>query len=439
VPVGIALTESRFTPPDGIVSIDDTQRLVIGKYPLPPPPRDGRRMAYPPIFHPSTTNVVQASTIELVYGDDRTNVDLTLTPVSVARVSGVVHGPPEALQALTLRLLPVGLEQLGLGSEAATALVAADGAFTFTNVPAGAYLIDAPVSITELTGNSFDPRQPGRTRFPVPPPVRGSGMSSDDIDLVPGLSIATSTFRSGAAAYSGRTTVTVSGADVADVAVRLQPHAAMSGRVVVERDPAQPNVTPPGRFPIRLDPANGDASQGWPRTGVSDAPPDQFVMDNIAPGRYWLRVRGYPAWLVKSVTWNGRDYATRPFDFSSSASITDVIVTVTNAVPTLSGAVRASSPEVADAALVVIFPVDPAAWPDTGFWPAHLKAATVSSTRTFEIATLPAGDYLVAAISRSRAEDWRDPTFLQKLAPAASRVSLAWGERRSVDLTVVER
>jgi hypothetical protein len=52
--------------------------------------------------------------------------------------------------------------------------------------------------------------------------------------------------------------------------------------------------------------------------------------------------------------------------------------------------------------------------------------------------TLPAGDYLVAAINRSNRNTWRDPEFLARLERAASRVTLTWGARVSQDLTAVE-
>jgi hypothetical protein len=86
--------------PDGIMDIDDSHRLVIGRYPLPPPPVNGRQMAYPIVFHPAGSAVAQAMTIDLKFGDDRSNVDLALVPVPAARVSGIVEGPPEGVGAV---------------------------------------------------------------------------------------------------------------------------------------------------------------------------------------------------------------------------------------------------------------------------------------------------------------------------------------------------
>ncbi len=80
----------------------------------------------------------------------RTTIDFSLRPTATVRVSGVVDGPPEAVRGLVLRLMPAGLEDLGEGSEAATTLAGADGRFTFLNVPAGAYTVDATKSTLEF-------------------------------------------------------------------------------------------------------------------------------------------------------------------------------------------------------------------------------------------------------------------------------------------------
>ena len=290
--------------PDGILEIDDSNRLVIGRYPLPPPPVNGRQMAYGVVFHPSTSTLAQAMVIDLKFGDERPNVDLALVPVPAARVSGIVEGPPGALKQLTLRLLPAGLENIGFGAEAATALVEEDGRFTFLNVPAGSYTIDAPVKVAELTsappsfgGSGFNSRS-ASNRFPVPPPVQGSGYSSNSIELLPGVAFVDTSFRSDVAEYSGRAPVTVGASDVNNVVVRLRPHVTISGRIVIEADPSKPTDKPPARIPVRLDPAAGEASLGMPQSSFQqEGPADLFTIPGVQPGQYFMRVYGYPAWI----------------------------------------------------------------------------------------------------------------------------------------------
>jgi hypothetical protein len=96
-----------------VMDVDDTARLVIGRYPLPPPPRNGRQLSYPVIFYPSASTIAESTTIALKFGEDYKRADLTLRPVASVRVSGTVEGPPEAMTRLSLRLLPAGLENVG--------------------------------------------------------------------------------------------------------------------------------------------------------------------------------------------------------------------------------------------------------------------------------------------------------------------------------------
>lgn len=429
--------------PDGVINVDDTQRLVIGRYPLPPPSMNGRQMAYAITFHPSAAALDQAMVLDLKFGEERPNIDMTLAPVPTARISGIVDGPTDALVSLTLRLLPAGLENLGFGAEAATALVGADGRFTFVNVPAGNYTIDAPVKVAELTsvppnfgGSGFGSRAPNR--FPVPPPAQGSGYSSNSIELLPGVVIVDSSFRSGAGEYSGRVSVTLAATDVNNVVLRMRPHVTFTGRIVIETDPSKPDVKAPARIPLRLDPATGEASLGMPQSSIQqEGSADTFVITGVKPGQFFLRQSAFPAWVVRSISYRGRDFINAPFDTSAGEDFSGIVVTVTNAVPELSGAVRAGVDLKPESTMVVVFPADRANWTNTGLNPVRMKYGTVSSTNTYRFATLPAGDYLVAAIDRSHIQTWRDPEFLARLERVASRVTLSWGTRTNQDVTAV--
>ncbi|HXT71312.1 MAG TPA: carboxypeptidase regulatory-like domain-containing protein [Vicinamibacterales bacterium] len=425
---------------EGVVDIDDSNRLVLNRYPLPPPPQNGRPMSYPIVFHPSASTLAVASLIDLKYGDERTGIDLTLTPAPAVRVSGTVEGPADAMKSLTLRLLPAGLENAGLGSEAATALVSGDGRFTFMNVPAGTYTLDAPVKVTELSTTGSGISQMRGPRFPMPPPAQGSGMSSNSIDLIPGLTIADTTYRSGAAEYSGRMTVSVGASDVNNIVLRLRAHATFSGKIVIESDPSKPNEKPPSRFPMRLDPAAGEIALGMPQSSFQEqGGTESFTIPAVKPGVYFLRLSAFAQWQVKSINWHGRDYTNVPFDSTTDADFSGITVTVTNALPELTGTVRGttSGDNTAETAMVVAFPADRAGWRNTGLNPSRMKYATVSNTGTYRFATLPAGDYLIAAIDRSLLPVWRETDFLTRLERSASRITLTWATRSSQDLTVV--
>ncbi len=425
---------ARQTEELNLMDVDDSNRLSIGRYPVPPPPVNGRQFSYPGIFHPSTSAVADAPTIELKYGEDRTAVDFTLTPVASVRVSGVVEGPAESLESLTLRLLPAGLEHVGFGSEAAMARVSADGRFSFINVPAGSYVIDAPVRVSEFT--SIQAQIGPRRALPGPPTTPVAGAQTTAIDLVPGANLISYNHRFSNTPYSARMPITVGNTNMTGVVVRLRPHVTVTGRIVPELDPQKPDAVPPARFAVQLDPATGDISLTFGAIGgrgVGGAP--DFTLNNVVPGQYWMRLQAAPDWLVKSVSANGRDATHTPLDLTEPTS--GIVVTVTNALPELSGTVRGTDDLKADTTMVIVFPTDPAMWTNTGLWPARMKTATVSSTSAFKFAPLPAGDYFIAAISRSFTEDWREQAFLTRVSRSAARVSLTWGNKSTVEVNAV--
>jgi hypothetical protein len=381
VPAGTRVSASTTNEAFGAVDVDDTTRLVIGRYPLPPPRREGRAMTYPAAFHPVGASMTTATTIEIKFSEDRPGIDIALTPVAAVRVSGVVEAPPEAFNGLTLRLLPAGLENLGLGAETATALVAADGSFSFLNVPAGTYTLDAPLRFNEFTlagGSSFSGGGsvgfgPNRA-LPNPPPSGGWSRSGSTVDGTPGVSLTSSDFRNGEAPnYSGRTSVTVGTNNITGVGLKLTPLAVVRGHFVLEPDPAKPNVKPPTGLVPNLDPASGEARLGSSRGRAIKDSNNEFEIAGVQPGEYWFRVQATD-WLVKSVSSRGRDYTLTPMDTTSAEDLTNVVITMTNAVPTLTGSVRAADGSAPDTAIVVAFPVSRALRMNTGFTPTRLRS-----------------------------------------------------------------
>lgn len=419
---------------EGAVDAEGTStRLVIGRYPLPPPPVNGRSVVYPMAFHPAATAVSEATAIDLRFGDDRANVDVVLEPVATARVSGIVEGAPEALANLTLRLLPIGLEDVGLGAETATAFVESSGAFTFLNVPAGSYVIDAPRTIGEFrVGSGL-----GATLFP--PPSRTGGWSSNGspIDLLPRMTFTVTDYRSGAPNFYGRASVTVAGADTSTIVIPLRAPATMSGSIKIEFDPGRPAPASPPRFSPSADPANGSASLGSPRSQNSpDVPADQFSITGLLGGEYFLRVPAGAGWAIKSIQWKGREYLDVPFDAAAASDFSGIVVTMTNAAPIVTGAVRLSDASTPASATVLAFPANHDLWLNSGRAPTRFRSTAMTATGTYRFDTLPAGDYVIVAVSGTPTGMWRDPERLAALERTAKRMTFTWSTQTSQDLTL---
>jgi hypothetical protein len=191
------------------------------------------------------------------------------------------------------------------------------------------------------------------------------------------------------------------------------------------------------RFNVFLDPVGGHAGLGQPRMLAPQGNSVEFEITGIPPAEYFLRVQaGGVPWQVKSIQWQDRDHTTTPLDAAATDDLSGVVVTVTNAVASLTGAVRDQRGAVPESGIVVVFPVQPAWRTSTGLWPTRLAAATLSSTGTYRFTSLPAGEYFVAAIDAARLSTWRNPELMTALERSAQRVTLAWGQTTARDLTM---
>jgi hypothetical protein len=65
--------------------------------------------------------------------------------------------------------------------------------------------------------------------------------------------------------------------------------------------------------------------------------------------------------------------------------------------------------------------------------------ARPSTEGRFSFADLPAGDYLLVALTDADPGEWQTPEFLGTIAGAGVRISLAQGERKIQDLRIAGR
>jgi hypothetical protein len=157
-----------------------------------------------------------------------------------------------------------------------------------------------------------------------------------------------------------------------------------------------------------------------------------FALNSIRPSRYRLSIAVPPkGWQVLSASFGGRDAADRQIEITDDVS--DVIVTLTDKVTELTGTLQNSAGQPATGFHVIVFPADRAGW----FWGTRqivsLRPATDGSFRT---TTLPAGDYLIAAVTDVQQNEWLQPEFLESLVAAAVPVTLRYGERTVQNLQI---
>jgi hypothetical protein len=411
------------------LNVDSDNRLVLGTY-LPPPASGGRAMAFAPAYYPDASSVARAAAVELLPGMDKAGVDFRLNPVPTSRLSGVLQGPPEVVSKFTLRLVALGNEGLGRGSETATTLVDGSGRFTFLNVPVGDYVIDARGTTIEYTTEGSS------QSAPLSPGLITSWSGGFPVNVgPPGTGVRTHSQTAGDR-YWARLNVTADGRDVNDLVVVLRPTVALEGRYVYVGRSQPPN---PPWFPIRVEPANGDPALGGPSENLLRDQDGVFRFEGLLPGEYLIRAPGSGSnpWVVKSVMSGGVDHANTPFNASLEHDIEGIVITFTDDSSTLTGSVHDAAGAAVQRAAVIVFPVDRTRWANYGLRPDRIKTTRLTNAGTYSLRLFPADEYFVIAVDEAQELRWQDPAFLEAATRTAVRVSLAWGETKTVNAALV--
>ena len=414
-------------PRDTGFRVGDAVVTVSTRGGVPPPPGDdGKFFTYPSTFYPAASSLSQATILSVKSGDDRTNVNLALRLVPTSRVSGTITGPSGPVGLIGVRLIPLpddyGFES---GNEAAWGSADARGAFSFVGVPPGQYAIrvlkvpapaplppprtDAMVAIGPAGGGFLTDASPGAPAPPPPPPL------SPDPTL-----------------WASQV-ITVGDADLSGVDIALHTGVRVTGRLVFEGSRVKPTLDELMRMTIGLIQTDDRRTVVAPGRAMTDG---QFSTVGYLAGRYRLVANAPAGWTMKSAMLGGRDISDEALELGDS-DVAGVVVTFTDAVSDLSGTVRNAQNGVDSTAEVVVFSAETQSWKREGLNPRRAKSTRVTKAGAFALGALPAGQYYVLALASESAGDWRDPALLEKATALATRVTIADGEKKVIDLKAV--
>ena len=380
---------------------------------------DGRPLAFPTQFYPTSPSATRATVLTVGSGEERSNIDFQLKPVRTSKVSGTAVGPEGAAGSLMLTLAPAEASELVTSVETMTTMSDSSGAFTFQNVPPGQYSLRAsrnPRLALGGPGETTVIQQGGAvmvtrsvTSTGAPPPLPTESMLWSEM------------------------TMSVGNSDVNDAIVTLRPGLRVSGTLQFDGTATRPTADQLPSILVSLELA--DVRPGVP--GASRGRVEQsgtFATMGVPPGRYFVRVASAPSgWTFRGATIGGRDVSDTPLEIDGD--VTGVVLSFTDHPTQLTGNVTADSGS-PEGATVIVFPTDSSAWVGYGSSSRRLRTARADKAGGFSISSLPAGEYFIAAVPDKMAADWQNPKFLEGLTSDATRFRIGDGEKRSQNVKV---
>lgn len=334
-------------------------------------------------FHPNTYNSAEARSIDVQAGQEVRDLGIMLANVPHAVVSGAVHGFEGPIADGVHAVVAVSLGARTYSSTV-TAPVRSDGSYAFPSLPAGDYVLAVSQSL------SGAPERYARAL------VRLGGQG-----VVVPLTL--------------RSTSTVRGRYVFDASVdrdSLQvPRQVLAVNAMVA---IEPDLT-------RRPSAAWNVSDDW-----------RFTVPGLG-GRYLMRPPAPAGTMVSGITLSGRDITDEAIEVAGQ-DVDGIEVQLTKATM-LSGTVNRGTGQRWQDITVVVFSDDPAVLgPSSRF----IRSVRPSRDGRYSVSGLPPAPYLAVAVVDPERREQFDPTILAQWRPRATRLTMAAGEARTLDLAVID-
>jgi carboxypeptidase family protein len=350
------------------------------------------RTGYSATYYPGTPAASEAQRITVAVGQETSEINFALSPARVAKISGTVVGAAGAPAANTMVMLTSAGTSMGIGGSPlmSAALTKPDGTFTLSNVAAGDYRIEmiaaADVERIAQTGTN-------------------AGMMMTQAASVP---------------------VTVTGQDITNLVITMQPTSTASGKLVFDGDPPPANAMT-GSIVFAM-PATPTA---LPLGGNTFAKADGTFELKGLTGKRVIRANPPAGWYLKEVRVNGTDVIDSPVEFRPGEDLSGIEIGLTRTVATLTGTVQDAKGQPASDYVVVAFAADTRRW---GYLSRFVRSARPDLKGGFTISGLPAEDYLVVAVEYLEPGEEGDPEVLERLRGSATRVTIADAQPKSITL-----
>ena len=346
-------------------------------------PGDRGEPMYAPVFYPNADSADRAAPIDLKPGDELPGMDFQLTPSGTRtyEVSGKAVNPSAAKGSPNVFVTLINRDsqtQFMAGTTRRVLADGSDGAFRFSNVAPGDYIV---------TAMAMADRPPQTTSQQI----------------------------------------TVVDSNVAGISLVVGPGTTISGRISFEGSDASSEAP----VTVALSPQDERSLGGRQAQVQSDG---SFTITSVPDGTYALNVYSRcGAYFVKAVTSNGADLFGRPIDVEGGAGPSPLDIVYSSNTADVNGAVATSDSQPGIGALVVVVPNA-----DAPNREARYRTATTDQYGHFDIKGVPPGQYTIIALQGlSDDQSFLDPDFMQQYANKAETLNLAEGDHKTLQLNLV--
>jgi protocatechuate 3,4-dioxygenase beta subunit len=391
-----------------------------------PAAAQGKPVGYSTIYYPGTWSSLDAQIVNVAAGQELPGIDVPLHLLPTSRLEGIVVGPDgQGVSGLQLTMLQASQTTLSLGGAITTIRTGADGKFSTQNISPGHYVLSVRGPSGPPPGAAGAPPSPP----PPPPPPPGGGPVTI---FAPGFANGATPSR-----LYAQQELDFAGEDITGLTLTLQEGMTVSGKIVFEGHTLAP-PTDLSRLSVLMVPAS-------PRgviIGVSQPQIDasgSFTMVGVTPGRYRL-IGNVPGstpssgWQLKSAIVDGHDTLDDALELKAGQNVGGAVLTFTDQMAELSGKLMESDGKPAPGYTILLFSTDRAQWP-TGSRRVPPPILPASDGK-YKASGLAAGEYYLAAVTDLDPQDWGDPTYMDQVAAAALKITIADGEKKVQDLRV---
>jgi hypothetical protein len=341
--------------------------------------RDGFALTY----YPGTPSQTDAQRVRVAAGAEQGPISFALVPSRGAKVSGTVITSSGSAGPQGFLMLQSGSPDDGSFDMRGGSMIEADGTFAMSNVAPGDYVLHLQL---------------------------GGGTEESE---------------------TGSLAITVAGEDLTGLTLTTAKPTRLAGQLVFDGTP--PEKLRPAEFMVWAHPANPTAMSWGDRFTVKD---DWTIEGRASTGPLIIEGGRFPdGWMLKSVLLDGVDVTDSGVPIRGEP-VDGLQLVVTSRITKLSGTASDDLNRPARDYQVVVFPDDASQWRR---FSQRQRVESPDQQGRFEIARLPPGHYLAAAVDYVEEGQQADPELLESLRASATAFELREGETKTLALKVVRR